>query len=205
MKKVAEKMNGVLGMKMKKMNMMAIAGLLGASVYAEIIDFNSLAHNDAINTLVGSQYIEGEYQFDALGGTEFHTMGMQGNQYTGSTALHMDDAFGVIQMSKVGGGTFDLISIDLAEYFNYSSSDVTFTRDGGHSQTFTTTESAGGYTPETFIFDSGFKEVTTVTWVQEPSYHQFDNVNVIPEPATLAFVGIFGGGLWFIRRFFPAV
>ena len=32
-----------------------------------------------------------------------------------------------------------------------------------------------------------------------------DTVSVIPEPVTLAFVGIFGGGLWFVRRFFPAV
>lgn len=30
-------------------------------------------------------------------------------------------------------------------------------------------------------------------------------VNVIPEPSTLAFVGIFGGGLWVVRRFFPSV
>ena len=30
----------------------------------------------------------------------------------------------------------------------------------------------------------------------------FDNVGAIPEPATLAFVGIFGGGLLAARRFF---
>ncbi|VGO12916.1 hypothetical protein PDESU_01470 [Pontiella desulfatans] len=27
----------------------------------------------------------------------------------------------------------------------------------------------------------------------------------IPEPSTIAFVGIFGGGLWFVRRYFPSV
>ena len=27
----------------------------------------------------------------------------------------------------------------------------------------------------------------------------------IPEPSTLAFVGIFGGGLWLVRKFFPVV
>ena len=34
-----------------------------------------------------------------------------------------------------------------------------------------------------------------------------DNVSfqAIPEPATLAFVGIFGSGLWFVRRYFPRV
>lgn len=30
-------------------------------------------------------------------------------------------------------------------------------------------------------------------------------IEAIPEPATLAFVGIFGGGLWLVRRFFPSV
>ena len=31
------------------------------------------------------------------------------------------------------------------------------------------------------------------------------NIDAIPEPATLAFVGIFGGGLWFVRRYFTNV
>lgn len=29
--------------------------------------------------------------------------------------------------------------------------------------------------------------------------------DAIPEPSTIAFVGIFGGGLWFVRRYFPNV
>ena len=27
----------------------------------------------------------------------------------------------------------------------------------------------------------------------------------VPEPSTIAFIGVFGGGLWFIRRYFPSV
>ena len=30
-------------------------------------------------------------------------------------------------------------------------------------------------------------------------------VAAIPEPSTLAFIGVFGGGLWFVRRYFPSV
>ena len=30
-------------------------------------------------------------------------------------------------------------------------------------------------------------------------------ITAIPEPGTLAFVGLFGGGLWFVRRYFPSV
>ena len=30
-------------------------------------------------------------------------------------------------------------------------------------------------------------------------------VETIPEPSTLAFLGIFGGGLWVVRRYFPRV
>lgn len=34
---------------------------------------------------------------------------------------------------------------------------------------------------------------------------QIGTIHVIPEPSTLAFIGVFGGGLWIVRRFFPSV
>ncbi len=111
---------------------------------------------------------------------------------------------GTTQLSKIGGGTFDLFSIDLAKIDGTSFGNVTFTRDGGHSQTFV---SSGLSTPETFLFDSGFVGASSVSWTQPLSsleFHQFDNINInnnissvpIPAaafmfaPALLGFLGL---------------
>ena len=43
-------------------------------------------------------------------------------------------------------------------------------------------------------------------WVRFNRDFQLDvNYQTVPEPSTIAFVGIFGGGLWFVRRYFPRV
>lgn len=42
----------------------------------------------------------------------------------------------------------------------------------------------------------------------DPAYnsnHVGFRVTVIPEPSVIALVGVFGGGLWFIRRYFPLI
>ena len=37
-------------------------------------------------------------------------------------------------------------------------------------------------------FASGFKSLVSVTWTNDPMYHQFDNINVVavPEPESYA-------------------
>ena len=61
----------------------------------------------------------------------------------------------------------------------------------------------------TYSSIGGSIEMEHVNPVTGASYLSFSptsaTIEAIPEPATLAFVGIFGGGLWFIRRYFPSV
>ena len=178
--------------------MVAACCIFGASSYAVIIDFQSLEAAGYPDH--GTQYIEDGYQLDCSSEWGFWSLGTNHTSYSGSTALHVGDVVGNTQLSKVGGGTFDLISIDLAELYDLGSYDVTFVRDGGHSQTFTLDGIAFG--AETFTFDSGFLGSTTVTWAQDPEYHQFDDIVIIPEPASIGLLGLISGGIYFARRFF---
>ncbi len=165
------------------------------SIQAAIIDFQQLEHIDVFTIDHDFQYIEDGFQIDDL--TQVHglnTFGTLASGYTGSTAMFNDTINGVTQLRKVGGGTFDLFSIDIAELNDPSVASITFTRDGGHSQVFTLDGVAFG--AETFLFDSGFLGTTSVTWTQARPFHQFDNIqiDVAPVPVPAA-VWLFGTGL----------
>lgn len=67
-----------------------------------------------------------------------------------------------------------------------------------------------------WIDSAGFDELRVAAapgiFVSEPGFGNAQGIalddvraQVIPEPATFAFVGIFGFGLWFVRRYFPSV
>ena len=135
-----------------------------------------------------NKYIEDGFQLDYLGDRPndgFYSLGTLDDRYTGSTALFNNTPIDDTQFSKVGGGTFDLYSIDLAKLDGPSFGDVTFTRDGGHSQTFT---SDGLSITETFLFDANFLGSSAVTWTQSLSaldFHQFDNINVDVSPVPI--------------------
>ena len=134
--------------------------------------------------------------------------------YTGSTAMFNNVRDGTTDLSVLGGGTFDLISIDLAPlHIGFNTEGpypdptehvyVTFVTDTGHSQTFDVGSPDGTWVYEpfyevwytleppqvtTFYFDDGFKNVSSVRWVQhDPGSHQFDNIvlSIIPIPAAV--------------------
>lgn len=169
------------------------------SAQAAVIDFQQLERitGGPFRVAIGvNTYIEDGFQIDYLGNRPndgFYSLGTLDGRYTGSAALFNNTPGGDTQFSKVGGGTFDLYSIDLAKIGGTSFGDVTFTRDGGHSQTFA---SDGMSITETFLFDAGFLGASAVTWTQSLSnlhFHQFDNIYVdvgptpsaVPVPAAL--------------------
>lgn len=171
----------------------AAVGLQAAalSANAAVIGFESLYHDDDQVADAGYQFVEAGFQFDNLGLFPFATYGAQIPEYTGSTALINDNDDGVTIMTRVDGGNFTLLSVDLSELFlgdmNYS---VTFTGltslGDAVAQTFTLDGLAGA---QTFNFDSSFNHLSSVSWTNTAAYHQFDNVEV-PEPASLALVGL---------------
>ena len=180
---------------------------------ATVIDFEQLKHIDSIEKVHGSQYIEDGFQIDeqkSIFQSGLASYGTLSPRYIGSTALFR--GFGPshgFKLSKVDGGTFDLLSIDLAEldiesyanFGNFFSTEIKFVRDGGYSQTFV----LDGKVPsaETFFFDAKFQDSSVVYWDNNYPSHQFDNITIaddvssVPEPPMLlllgaAFIGLVG-------------
>lgn len=119
------------------------------------------------------------------------------------------------------GEAFDLISVELT---HYSWSPNTYTRPrsftfvghlmsgGSVSQTFTidTINTSDPYDDiddfETFFFNSDFVNLSSFG-INSGGY-ALDNLNfqaAVPEPASLSLICIFVGGIYYTRRFFPAV
>lgn len=192
---------------------MALA--VSGAAEALVIDFETLAVNDASQHVHGMSYTENGFNF-ASSSTQhnFATWGTQHANYFGSTALWNGDGTGVngiTTLTRVGGGAFDLLSIDLAE----------LNLVDGASVSFNATFSGGGTTSQNFSLDgfqatndlssfetltfTGFDDVVSVSWLQATPFHQFDNVTIstadeIPEPATLPLLALGVTVLALMRR-----
>jgi hypothetical protein len=103
----------------------------------------------------------------------------------------------IIELTRIDGDPFDLLSIDLARDFLFDPAPtVIFTGSlvggGTVSQTFTVTTPPGVAALQTFAF-TGFTDLLSVSWGQPPvanGRHQFADVTLdvaatVPTPATL--------------------
>lgn len=147
--------------------------------------------------------------------------GITSPSYTGSTALFSNNDGGLVtlraNMIASGildqitimqgfGNIFDFISIDLSELVNAASQNTSITFTGklsGGGLASSTVTLDGIFGQETFLFGDTFRGVTSVSWIQEGDWHQFDNIvvdnvtgtinsSIIPVPAA---VWLFGSGL----------
>lgn len=141
---------------------------------------------------IGNTYTEKGFTFDApLPNTYFGVFGTSDPRYPGSTALFNNNLDAIIRLTQVGGGAFDLASIDLTNLGSGLSTTVAFM--GFKADLSTVIQSFTTDTLislETFTFNSGFTNLTKVEWLQGDPSHQFDNVNVtatsaVPEPLTI--------------------
>jgi hypothetical protein len=159
--------------------------LAGTSADAGVITFDVLA---SPTSQEGPSYTEAGFTFtsDVVAPDAFKSWGSLDAHYTGSPALFRNAGNGQTTMAQ-GGLAFSLLSIDLSEVFNqqfYNPTAVTFTAalvgGGTASQTFNLDLKFGN---ETFLFDPTFGNISSVSWLQSPDFHQFDNI-VVNEPST---------------------
>jgi hypothetical protein len=168
----------------------ALSAIAVAPAHAVVLDFNELPNTF---TSIGNSYTN-------QGFTIASGLGTRGNLST--TSLFIESVGATASLTKVGGGAFDLSSIDLAGNNNDPTPvPVTFTGQKADnstvSQIFTT---SGTLTLNTFNF-TNFTNLVSVNWAQDVfPYHQFDNINVsaasataVPEPFTVLGT-IFGAG-----------
>ncbi len=170
---------------------LAALGAVGAA-NAVVITFESLAQNNANVNDDGTFYNEQGYHFEQGAGEPFHlsSFGTQEARYPGSTALFDNTVAGIVTLTKIGGGAFDLRSIDLANLNGPNSVTVTFTNDRAQQIQFTKVDTQFPLTLQTFNFGAVGVGITSISWSQDAPFHQFDNVNIVPEPATMAALGL---------------
>lgn len=177
-------------------NLLAIASAVAfglgftGSAAAVVLDFDSLETPTGGSVLASSPYTEDGFQ---IHGTALVYFSQDSMYYPGSAGLFVGTSGGTaVLMESLNGNPFTLSSIDLSVSIpNATSPPIEFIGElyggGTVSQTFTPTEF--GFTQ--FNFNSSFKNLTSVSWVQgiDPlNGHQFDNIVVtanVPEPASI--------------------
>jgi len=168
-----------------------------------VVDFDGLTPQPGDGTVNrGCSYSEDGVTLANLncgGGGAFGSIHPPNYRYSASVSFYNNVQLGVTQLTLAGGGSFDLVSIDL-DGLNGSATFVPpggiraypdpalFTFIGTHPDATTVTES---FTTDhnfpdrqTFRFSAAFHRVTRVTWMQDNGYprpsQQFDNIVLIP-------------------------
>lgn len=176
-----------------------------------IIDFNSLLPEPGDGTVIrGNIYEEDGFRLTNLSyptgpGGAFKSIHSGNFRYSDSVSFFNNVQNGVTQLTEIGGGTFDLLSIDLDSLNWAVSTHATFIGYRADNTTVSETFYTDAVFPsrQTFYFPDSFEELTRVTWMNEAGntgpflpFHQFDNIVVaphaqaVPEPSSFVLMSL---------------
>ena len=181
-----------------------IAASLQVGANAQVVDFEDLSGGSNFGSYIsyGDTITSDGFMFVSQGGSNdtFGSFTPSSPYYTGTTAVYTQTNNNpLLVMTRVGGGTFNVSSIGLADIdLGNTVQTVTFTPNVGSAQTIVMTN-------PTSITDYAlsFTGITSLQFSAGSNYlYQIDNIHVpsgTPEPFTMG-LGIAGIGLAVRRR-----
>jgi MYXO-CTERM domain-containing protein len=184
--------------------------VLGGGAQALTLSFNQFAFPNGVNPIPGTPTVVSEQGFTFTAccdlSAKFEVFGAAEARFPGQVALILDGAGRTTTLTRDGGGTFSLASLDVANILSPGAVDIEI--DGivhGGSAVHEDFSFNSFDHLTTLTLDSDFQDLDSVSWAQvgNPEF-QFTNVVVqpdataLPEPTMPAVLGLAGLGL--LRR-----
>jgi hypothetical protein len=179
---------------------LTVVGLLSLPAHAIIttIDFEDIGVA-AGTDLIGGDLTSNGYLFNSRP-NHSHLVNNNYLSYNDSTWVGFDDVEGNhnVLMTQVGGGVFNLISVDFSEFINLNTANLIRVRGSGGEDINVNLDNIADGAGQLDDFQTEVFNWSDLNWVRfnargtaGESWWAFDNIVVsVPEPATLGILGL---------------